>query len=88
MPRDIEKGWRRASFRYLTKPIKLGEFMDALDLALEAAGDAGCNEAETTMNIEQDIRGASILVVDDQAANVAADPLAARSRLHAGDADA
>jgi signal transduction histidine kinase/ActR/RegA family two-component response regulator len=35
MPRDIEKGLEAGFFRYLTKPIKVGEFMHTLDLALE-----------------------------------------------------
>jgi PAS domain S-box-containing protein len=34
MPRDIEKGLNAGFFRYLTKPIKVDEFMDALDVAL------------------------------------------------------
>jgi PAS domain S-box-containing protein len=34
MPRDIEKGLQAGFFRYLTKPIKVGEFMDTLDVAL------------------------------------------------------
>ncbi len=37
MPRDIEKGLETGFFQYLTKPIKVAEFMDTLDLALEAA---------------------------------------------------
>jgi PAS domain S-box-containing protein len=37
MPRDIEKGLAAGFFRYLTKPIKVAEFMDTLDLALEHA---------------------------------------------------
>jgi len=37
MPRDIEKGLRAGFFRYLTKPIKVGEFLDTLDLAFERA---------------------------------------------------
>ena len=37
MPRDIEKGLQAGFFRYLTKPIKVGEFMATLDLALERA---------------------------------------------------
>ncbi|MHB1145774.1 MAG: PAS domain S-box protein [Thiobacillus sp.] len=37
MPRDIEKGLQAGFFRYLTKPIKVNEFMDALDSALELA---------------------------------------------------
>ncbi len=34
MPRDIEKGLAAGFFSYLTKPIKVAQFMDALDLAL------------------------------------------------------
>ena len=37
MPHDIEKGLRAGFFRYLTKPIKVAEFMDTLDLAFERA---------------------------------------------------
>jgi CheY-like chemotaxis protein len=40
MPRDIEKGLQAGFFRYLTKPIKVDEFMDTLDVALESAGQA------------------------------------------------
>jgi CheY-like chemotaxis protein len=35
MLRDIEKGLEAGFFRYLTKPIKINEFMNALDKALE-----------------------------------------------------
>jgi CheY-like chemotaxis protein len=37
MPRDIEKGLAAGFFRYLTKPIKVNEFMDTLDAALKFA---------------------------------------------------
>ena len=37
MPHDIKKGLEAGFFRYLTKPIKVDEFMDALDTALELA---------------------------------------------------
>ena len=37
MPRDIEKGLEAGFFRYLTKPIKVGEFMATLDEALALA---------------------------------------------------
>ena len=37
MPRDIEKGLEAGFYRYLTKPIKIGEFMEALDQSLELA---------------------------------------------------
>ncbi|MEX0841601.1 MAG: response regulator, partial [Xanthobacteraceae bacterium] len=33
MPRDIEKGLKAGFLRYLTKPIKISEFMAALELA-------------------------------------------------------
>jgi CheY-like chemotaxis protein len=37
MPLNIESGLAEGFFRYLTKPIKLDEFMDALGVALEFA---------------------------------------------------
>ena len=39
MPRDIEKGLEAGFFRYLTKPIKVNEFMEALDVALHHASE-------------------------------------------------
>jgi PAS domain S-box-containing protein len=41
VPRDIEKGLEAGFFRYLTKPIKVVEFMDALDIALYYAAEHG-----------------------------------------------
>jgi|WetSurMetagenome_2_1015567.scaffolds.fasta_scaffold18602_3 PAS domain S-box-containing protein len=38
MPHDIRKGLEAGFFSYLTKPIKVPEFMEALDKALELAG--------------------------------------------------
>jgi CheY-like chemotaxis protein len=35
MPRDVEKGLEAGFLRYLTKPIKVMEFMEALDSALQ-----------------------------------------------------
>ena len=35
MPRDIKKGLEAGFFHYLTKPIKVNEFMDTIDVALE-----------------------------------------------------
>jgi len=35
MPRDIEKGLAAGFFRYLTKPIKVNQFMDTLDETLK-----------------------------------------------------
>lgn len=37
MPRDIAKGLAAGFFRYLTKPIRLPEFTEALDVALAAS---------------------------------------------------
>ena len=37
MPRDIQKGLDAGFFRYINKPIKIHDFMDALDTALEFA---------------------------------------------------
>jgi CheY-like chemotaxis protein len=39
MQRDIEKGMEMGFFQYLTKPIQVREFMDALDLALQHAAE-------------------------------------------------
>jgi CheY-like chemotaxis protein len=38
MPLDIKRGMKAGFFRYITKPIKVDEFMEALDVALEFAG--------------------------------------------------
>ena len=48
MPRDIEKGLRAGFFRYLTKPIKVGEFLDTLDLAFERAARPRAGASEVT----------------------------------------
>jgi len=37
MPRDVQQGLEAGFFRYLTKPIKINEFMQALNMALEHA---------------------------------------------------
>ncbi len=40
VPRDIEKAIEAGFFNYLTKPIKVNQFMDALDVALKFAETA------------------------------------------------
>jgi signal transduction histidine kinase/CheY-like chemotaxis protein len=40
VPRDIEKGLEAGFFNYLTKPIKVNQFMDALDVALKYSQEA------------------------------------------------
>jgi CheY-like chemotaxis protein len=37
MPRDIEKGLKAGFYRYLTKPIRVDEFMETLQSALDRA---------------------------------------------------
>jgi PAS domain S-box-containing protein len=45
MPLDIERGLKAGFFRYITKPIKVNGLMEALDAALESAGQmVGANE--------------------------------------------
>ncbi|MFZ2949884.1 MAG: ATP-binding protein, partial [Desulfuromonadaceae bacterium] len=44
MPDDVKKGLEAGFFRYLTKPINVNEFMEALNLALEVADNGGDNE--------------------------------------------
>lgn len=43
MPRDVARGLDAGFFRYLTKPIKINEFMDTLDVALAFAAAASAN---------------------------------------------
>jgi CheY-like chemotaxis protein len=43
MPRDIDKGLEAGFFRYLTKPIKVNEFMDALEGALKFVETGLCD---------------------------------------------
>ena len=38
MPGDIKKGLEAGFFRYITKPIKVNEFIAALDETLKAIG--------------------------------------------------
>jgi CheY-like chemotaxis protein len=37
IPHDIAKGLEAGFFRYLTKPIKVNEFMDTLEVAFKFA---------------------------------------------------
>ena len=37
IPRDIQRGLDAGFFRYLTKPIKVVEFVETLDIALALA---------------------------------------------------
>jgi len=45
MSHDIEKGLEAGFFRYLTKPIKVTEFMETVDLALEFARTTASRQA-------------------------------------------
>ena len=44
MPYDIHRGLEAGFFRYLTKPIKVNEFMDTLDIALEISREHAGNK--------------------------------------------
>ena len=50
VPRDIEKGLEAGFFRYLTKPIRVHEFMDALDVALQHAAGHRITEPTSANN--------------------------------------
>jgi len=49
IPRDNKKGLEAGFFRYLTKPIKINDFTEALGKALELAekGSVGANGPES-----------------------------------------
>ena len=49
MPRDIEKGLQAGFFHYLTKPIKVTEFMDTLDAAFQQAHQRNASPADTAL---------------------------------------
>jgi CheY-like chemotaxis protein/HPt (histidine-containing phosphotransfer) domain-containing protein len=78
MPRDIEKGLEAGFFRYLTKPIKVKEFMDTLRMALEFA-DQRTAEAGRVVPLPDvpvmmptpSTRGLRILVAEDHPVNQA-----------------
>jgi len=46
MPHDIKKGLEAGFLRYITKPIDVNEFLEALDMALEYA-ENGADDTET-----------------------------------------
>jgi CheY-like chemotaxis protein len=48
VPRDIAKALEAGFFNYLTKPIKVDQFMDALDAALKFSQTAAATSASTT----------------------------------------
>jgi PAS domain S-box-containing protein len=45
VPRDIERGLEAGFFNYITKPIKVAEFMEALDVALLLSDSRAAKEA-------------------------------------------
>ena len=46
VPRDIERGLKAGFFRYLTKPIKVNEFMHTLEVALNFAESQSARRVE------------------------------------------
>jgi PAS domain S-box-containing protein len=76
MPRDIEKGLQAGFFRYLTKPIRINEFMDTLDMALDHASRANPRNmpaapmtrpaaSASLAELERRASGLRILLADD-----------------------
>ena len=53
MPRDIEMGMKTGFFRYLTKPIKVSELMDAVHAALEVS-EKGVRPGSTSHEDDHD----------------------------------
>ncbi len=49
VPRDIEKGMEAGFFNYITKPIKVSQFMEALDLALAFSQTQSRSDQLTTI---------------------------------------
>ena len=45
VPRDIERGLAAGFFNYITKPIKVNQFMETLDQALAFAQAERCSAA-------------------------------------------
>jgi len=71
MPRDIATGLKLGFFRYLTKPIKVNEFMDTLNAALEFAkknGGRGPLRGKNAIIRSPDILKAGTPIVDHQEA--------------------
>jgi DNA-binding response OmpR family regulator len=56
MPHDIDRGLEAGFFRYLTKPIKVVEFMEAVDVALEFARTASGRAFEKEPRDDQQLR--------------------------------
>jgi CheY-like chemotaxis protein len=52
LPHDIEKSLEAGFFDYLTKPIKVSKFMEALDLALKFSQTAASKTAGRTAEEE------------------------------------
>jgi CheY-like chemotaxis protein len=49
MPLDIDRAQRAGFFRYLTKPIKLEEFMEALEDAFAFSDHKPCRQDVATL---------------------------------------
>jgi PAS domain S-box-containing protein len=52
IPRDIERGLEAGFFRYLTKPIKVVEFMDTLDVTMKFAKAEAAHSAEMKKEVK------------------------------------
>ena len=54
MPRDIENGMKAGFFRYMTKPIRINEFLDALDEVLAFADKQSGTLAVEPLDADED----------------------------------
>ena len=70
VPHDVEKGLEAGFFRYLTKPIRVREFMDALDVALRrAAGQNPADPADVSNSANLAEPGPSSITLIDHSGN-------------------
>ena len=78
MPRDIRKGLEAGFFRYLTKPIKVNEFMDTLRMALEFAEQRAAEEGRPSemdgFTLAGKVKASSVLTSRPGEAAVSPDP--------------
>src|SRR6476660_7066267 len=78
MPRDIRKGLEAGFFRYLTKPIKVNEFMDTLRMALEFAEQRAAEEGRPSdmdgFTLAGKVKASSVLTSPRGEADVPPEP--------------
>jgi PAS domain S-box-containing protein len=68
MPTDIQKGLVAGFFRYLTKPIKVSEFMDSVDIAIKFAATK-IEPIAAPLEAQLEFTGLRALLAEDDEAN-------------------